>query len=308
MSSLILHFSSFKYGSSAKIRLLVTTNWIHVYIFETYLRLLWYSYKCFRHTPKGNRVPVDTISFLTYPTERKKKNRLRYSVSEYWFLINISSFMTIVFVWVVHCSSTFITGLNNNEYQISRGTVSIPHSQWNNCILWLTWDEFWFLMLWWSFIFSNFPMLIMMPLLQHLYWQMLLHRNWIVWQEWTSTATLLRSSHFNDIGSISAIFLTQFSSQLIKSLQQLYLALYDVFQWLLLQVSSFSILSGWLHENALSDNSFDAIYAIDATCHAPDAVCAFEFSAGFFFRLSPDNITFRSPEIISNLFFLALNR
>lgn len=113
MSSLILHFSSFKYCSSANIGLLVTTNWIHVYIFET---LLWYSYKCFRHTTKGKRVPVDTISFLTYPTERKKKNRLSYSVSEYWFLINISSFMTIVFVWVVHCSSTFITGLNNNEY------------------------------------------------------------------------------------------------------------------------------------------------------------------------------------------------
>lgn len=24
----------------------------------------------------------------------------------------------------------------------------------------------------------------------------------------------------------------------------------------------------------LPDNSFDAVYAIEATCHAPDAVCA----------------------------------
>ena len=26
------------------------------------------------------------------------------------------------------------------------------------------------------------------------------------------------------------------------------------------------------------DNTFDAVYAIEATCHAPDAVCAFFYS------------------------------
>ncbi|XXG56486.1 hypothetical protein AAC387_Pa03g3881 [Persea americana] len=31
-----------------------------------------------------------------------------------------------------------------------------------------------------------------------------------------------------------------------------------------------------------ADNSFDAIYAIEATCHAPDAACAYEFSACYF--------------------------
>lgn len=31
-----------------------------------------------------------------------------------------------------------------------------------------------------------------------------------------------------------------------------------------------------------AENSFDAIYAVEATCHAPDAVCAFEFSASYF--------------------------
>lgn len=37
----------------------------------------------------------------------------------------------------------------------------------------------------------------------------------------------------------------------IKLLQQLYISLYDVFHWLFPCVISFSILLGWLHENAI---------------------------------------------------------
>lgn len=44
--------------------------------------------------------------------------------------------------------------------------------------------------------------------------------------------------------------------------------LYDCCFFLLLQADFMKM--------PFPDNSFDAVYAIDATCHAPDVVCQFE--------------------------------
>jgi len=71
-------------------------------------------------------------------------------------------FRLIIIIMVMCCSSTSVTGLNNNEYQISRGKVhAYPFhlcqlKELCTCIWWIIWN--------WSTLFDSIPItLICLP-------------------------------------------------------------------------------------------------------------------------------------------------